>query len=60
LSSTCPAALLPCCPGLPPPQVGVVRQVETAAIKKAGDNRGGPFERKLTALHSKATLEVCV
>ncbi len=40
-------------------QVGVVRQVETAAIKKAGDNRNAPFERKLTALYTRATLEVC-
>lgn len=40
------------------PQVGVVRQVETAAIKKAGDNKSGPFERRMTALHTRATLEV--
>jgi hypothetical protein len=39
-------------------QVGIVRQVETAAIKKAGDNKAGPFERRLTALHTAATLEV--
>lgn len=39
-------------------QVGVVRQVETAAIKKAGDNKSGPFERRMTALHTRATLEV--
>ena len=49
-------------PGLMAPrcclQVGVVRQVETAAIKKAGDNKGGPFERRLTALYTAATLEV--
>lgn len=50
--------------GSPPPprssplQVGVVRQVETAAIKKAGDNKSGPFERRMTALHTRATLEV--
>ena len=35
----------------------MVRQVETAAIKKAGDNRNAPFERKLTALYTRATLE---
>jgi hypothetical protein len=39
-------------------QVGVVRQMETAALKKAGDNRNAPFERKLTALYTRATLEV--
>jgi DNA mismatch repair protein MSH3 len=38
--------------------VGIVRQVETAAIKKAGDNKAGPFERRLTALYTAATLEV--
>lgn len=35
-----------------------MRQVETAAIKKAGDNKSGPFVRKLTALYTKSTLEV--
>jgi hypothetical protein len=38
-------------------QVGVVRQTETAALKKAGDNRGAPFTRRLTALYTRATLE---
>ena len=38
-------------------QVGVVRQVETAAIKKAGSNKSAPFERQLTALYTRATLE---
>ncbi|PSC73725.1 DNA mismatch repair MSH3 [Micractinium conductrix] len=43
-------------------KVGVVRQVETAAIKsaaiKAGDVKSKqPFERKLTALYTRATLE---
>lgn len=42
----------------PLPQVGLVRQVETAAVKKAGDNKAGPFERRLTSLHTRATLEV--
>ena len=37
-------------------KVGVVRQTETAALKKVSDNRGGPFERKLSALYTKATL----
>jgi len=37
--------------------VGVVRQTETAALKKAGDNRGAPFTRRLTALYTRATLE---
>jgi len=39
-------------------QVGIVRQMETAALKKAGDNRNAPFTRKLTALYTRATLEV--
>lgn len=38
-------------------KVGIVRQVETAAIKAAGQNRNQPFERKLTAMYTKATLE---
>ncbi|KAG5927582.1 mismatch repair protein msh3, partial [Claviceps africana] len=36
-------------------KVGVVRQVETAALKKAGDNRNTPFVRKLTNLYTKGT-----
>ncbi|GAA5848304.1 hypothetical protein JCM8547_004473 [Rhodosporidiobolus lusitaniae] len=36
-------------------KVGVVRQIETAALKKAGDNRSAPFTRKLTALYTSAT-----
>jgi DNA mismatch repair protein MSH3 len=36
-------------------KVGVVRQIETAALKAAGDNRSGPFVRKLTNLYTKAT-----
>jgi DNA mismatch repair protein MSH3 len=35
--------------------VGVVRQVETAALKAAGDNRNAPFIRKLTNLYTKGT-----
>ncbi|CAG9463646.1 unnamed protein product [Pedinophyceae sp. YPF-701] len=38
-------------------RVGVVRQVETAALKSVGDNRNKPFERKLTGVYTKATLE---
>lgn len=41
-------------------QVGVVRQIETAAIKAAGSNRYAPFERKLTALYTRSTLEVSI
>ena len=37
-------------------KVGVVKQVETAALKAAGDNRNAPFARKLTALYTKSTL----
>ncbi|EQL02801.1 DNA mismatch repair protein msh3 [Ophiocordyceps sinensis CO18] len=36
-------------------KVGVVRQIETAALKKAGDNRNTPFVRKLTSLYTKGT-----
>ncbi|KAL9126519.1 MAG: hypothetical protein Q9217_004443 [Psora testacea] len=36
-------------------KVGVVRQLETAALKAAGDNRNGPFVRKLTNLYTKGT-----
>lgn len=39
-------------------QVGIVRQTETAALKKAGDNRNAPFTRELSALYTRATLEV--
>ena len=39
-------------------QVGIVQQTETAALKKAGDNRNAPFTRQLTALYTRATLEV--
>ena len=37
-------------------QVGVVKQTETAHLKAAGDNKAGPFERKLTSLYTKSTL----
>ncbi|TFK72184.1 hypothetical protein BDN72DRAFT_836577 [Pluteus cervinus] len=36
-------------------RVGIVRQIETAALKKIGDNRNAPFERKLTHLFTAAT-----
>lgn len=36
-------------------KVGVVRQMETAALKAAGDNKNAPFERKLTDLYTKGT-----
>lgn len=36
-------------------KVGVVRQMETAALKAAGDNRNTPFVRKLTNLYTKGT-----
>ncbi|GAB7349571.1 hypothetical protein MBLNU459_g0265t1 [Dothideomycetes sp. NU459] len=36
-------------------KVGVVRQLETAALKKAGDNRNAPFVRQLTNLYTKGT-----
>lgn len=37
--------------------VGVVRQTETAALKKASSERSGPFERKLTAIFTAATVD---
>lgn len=36
-------------------KVGVVRQIETAALKAAGDNRNAPFIRKLTNVYTKGT-----
>jgi len=36
-------------------KVGVVRQIETAALKKAGDNRNAPFTRQLTNIYTKGT-----
>lgn len=32
-----------------------MRQIETAALKKVGDNRNAPFTRKLTNLYTKGT-----
>lgn len=36
-------------------KVGVVRQVETAALKKIGANKSAPFTRELTHLYTNAT-----
>lgn len=36
-------------------KIGVVRQIETAALKKVGDNRNTPFIRKLTNVYTKGT-----
>ena len=36
-------------------KVGIIRQLETAALKAAGDNRNAPFTRKLTNLYTKGT-----
>ena len=36
-------------------KVGVVRQLETAALKATGDNRNAPFVRKLTNVYTKGT-----
>jgi DNA mismatch repair protein MSH3 len=36
-------------------KVGVVRQLETAALKAVGNNRGNPFIRKLTNVYTKGT-----
>ena len=37
--------------------VGVVRQTQTAALKKASGDASGPFERKLTAVFTAATVD---
>lgn len=37
--------------------MGVVRQTETAAIKASGANKSAPFERRMTALYTSATLD---
>jgi DNA mismatch repair protein MSH3 len=37
-------------------KVGVVRQSETAALKAAGEGRSKLFERKLTAVYTRATI----
>lgn len=37
-------------------KVGVVKQMETAALKAASDKRSGPFTRELTALYTSTTL----
>lgn len=36
-------------------RVGVVNQIETAALKKVSENRNAPFERKLTRLYTATT-----
>ena len=36
-------------------RVGIVSQTETAALKKIGDNRNAPFDRKVTRLFTAAT-----
>ena len=36
-------------------KVGIIRQLETAALKAAGDNRNAPFVRQLTNLYTKGT-----
>lgn len=41
-------------------KVGVVTQTETAALKKAGDNRNAPFTRELTHLYTAATYVFAV
>ncbi|XP_078252687.1 DNA mismatch repair protein Msh3 [Rhinoraja longicauda] len=37
-------------------KVGVVKQMETAALKAVGENKGNLFTRKLTDLYTKSTL----
>ncbi|KAI5479614.1 DNA mismatch repair protein MSH3 [Pseudohyphozyma bogoriensis] len=37
-------------------KVGVVQQQETAALKKAGDNKSGPFTRAVSAIYTSATF----
>ena len=38
-------------------RVGLVQQVETAALKRAGGNRGAPFERRVTAVYTRSTVD---
>ncbi|KAI8815766.1 DNA mismatch repair protein Msh3 [Fimicolochytrium jonesii] len=37
-------------------KVGIVRQMETAALKAAGDNKNAPFVRQLTNVYTKGTF----
>lgn len=37
-------------------KVGVVSQTETAALKKIGSNKSGPFTRALTGLYTRGTM----
>lgn len=37
-------------------KVGIVKQTETAAVKKASDKASGPFSRALSALYTPATF----
>ena len=37
-------------------KVGVVKQMETAALKATSDRKSGPFTRELAALYTKTTL----
>ena len=37
-------------------KVGVAKQMETAALKAASDNKSGPFARELTAFYTRTTL----
>lgn len=37
-------------------KVGVVQQMETAAVKAQGKNKSAPFERKLTRVYTKGTM----
>uniref|UniRef100_A0A8C5LJB4 DNA mismatch repair protein MSH3 n=1 Tax=Leptobrachium leishanense TaxID=445787 RepID=A0A8C5LJB4_9ANUR len=37
-------------------KVGVVKQMETAALKAVGENKSSLFSRRLTALYTKSTL----
>jgi DNA mismatch repair protein MSH3 len=38
-------------------KVGVVRQTETAALKKVGDNKNQPFKREVQEMYTRATIE---
>jgi DNA mismatch repair protein MSH3 len=37
-------------------KVGIVRQIETAALKKVSENKSKPFTRALTSLYTSATF----
>lgn len=37
-------------------KIGIIQQMETAALKASGSNKAGPFERKLTKIYTRGTF----